>query len=163
MAGGLLAFALFLSPPQIDPAAAQSVPTQGAAMSHAIGTFDVQITPIAAEADASAEAHGRLRIAKTFHGDIEGVGLGEMLAVRDGSSGAYVAMERVTGTIDGRSGGFSLVHREIMDAGTQTLLITIVPGSGSGDLIGVSGVFHLTLADGEHRYDLEYSLPNIAP
>ncbi|OYX75993.1 MAG: hypothetical protein B7Y85_11645 [Brevundimonas sp. 32-68-21] len=69
------------------------------------------------------------------------------------------ALERVTGVLNGRQGGFSMVHRGVMNAGSQELLITIVPGSGSGDLAGVSGVFHLTIADGEHRYVLDYSLP----
>ncbi|WP_395943553.1 DUF3224 domain-containing protein [Brevundimonas sp.] len=137
--------------------------TRSPAMSHATGTFDVQITPVAPEPDAPAGAPGRMRLAKTFHGGLEGTGAGEMLAVREGQSGAYVALERVTGTLDGRSGGFALVHRGVMDANGQDLLITIAPGSGSGDLTGIGGVFHLTVADGEHRYDLEYSLPEVLP
>lgn len=154
--GLLLATTLSLSAPQITE-------TRNQAMAHATGTFDVQITPITPDPDTQAGAHGRMRLAKTFHGGLAGTGAGEMLAVREGQSGAYVAMERVTGVLDGRSGGFSLVHRGVMDAGGQELLITIVPGSGSGDLAGIDGVFHLTVADGEHRYDLEYSLPDVAP
>ena len=73
-------------------------------------------------------------------------------------SGAYVALERVNGTLDGRPGGFMLVHRGIMDRGAQDLSITIVPGSGDGELVGISGVFHLKIEDGRHLYDLAYHL-----
>lgn len=127
-------------------------------MSHATGTFDVRITPVPPESDSAADAHGRMSLSKTFHGGLQGTGQGEMLAVREGQSGAYVAIERLSGTLDGRSGGFSLVHRGVMDAGGQELSITVVPGSGSGELTGISGVFHLSIVDGEHRYVLDYSL-----
>ena len=149
--------------PAPQSAAAAAAVVRSPAMSHAAGTFEVKITPVAPEpdapADAPADVHGRMKLAKTFHGDLEGTGVGEMLGVMAGQSGAYVAMERVTGVLNGRQGGFSMVHRGVMNAGSQELLITIVPGSGSGDLAGVSGVFHLTIADGEHRYVLDYSLP----
>tara|TARA_R110002167_G_scaffold5273_7_gene24748 strand:- start:1863 stop:2327 length:465 start_codon:yes stop_codon:yes gene_type:complete len=140
-------------------AVATPLHAQEPAMHHARGTFEVSITPVPAEADAPAGAPGRMLLAKTFHGGIEGTGAGEMLAVRDGTSGAYVALERVEGVLDGRSGTFSLVHRGVMDAGAQELAITVVPGSGTGALTGLSGVFHLTLEGGEHRYVLDYSLP----
>lgn len=129
-------------------------------MEHARGTFDVSITPVPPAPEAAADAPGRMTLAKTFHGDLTGTGTGEMLAtMAPGASGAYVAMERVKGTIDGRTGSFALVHRGLMDRGEQSLSITIVPGSGTGDLAGISGVFHLTIEGGEHRYDLEYDLP----
>ncbi|MDO9608270.1 MAG: DUF3224 domain-containing protein [Brevundimonas sp.] len=153
--------ALSVIEPQSVPqsAAAAAAADRSPAMSHAAGTFEVKITPVAPEPDAPADAHGRMKLAKTFHGDFEGSGVGEMLGLMVGQSGAYVAMERVTGVLDGRQGGFSMVHRGVMNAGARELLITIVPGSGSGDLAGISGVFHLTIADGEHRYGLDYSLP----
>lgn len=124
-------------------------------MSHAVGTFEVQITPIAPDADAP----GRMRLAKTFHGDLQGEGAGEMLGLLKDGSGAYVAMERVSGVLEGRRGAFALVHRGVMEAGAQDLLITIVPGSGEGELAGIAGVFHLKIEGGVHRYQLEYSLP----
>jgi hypothetical protein len=67
------------------------------------------------------------------------------------------------GSLDGRAGTFALIHRGIIDKGAQELLITVVPGSGTEELTGLAGVFHLTIADGEHRYDLEYSLPTARP
>jgi len=130
------------------------------ALKNARGTFDVVITPVKPADDAAPDAPGRMLLAKTFHGDLTGTAAGEMLAIMNPErSGAYVALDRVRGVIDGREGGFTLVHRGLMDRGAQELLITIVPGSGSGALAGIAGVFHLTIEDGVHRYDLEYSLP----
>ena len=128
-------------------------------MSHAVGTFEVQMTPVEADAASPAGAPGRMRLSKTFHGDLEGEGAGEMLGLLNNGSGAYVAMERVSGVLDGRRGAFTLIHRGVMEAGSQDLLITIVPGSGEGDLAGIAGVFHLKIEGGVHRYDLEYKLP----
>ena len=132
----------------------------GQVMKHARGTFDVVITPVQPLDGAAPDAPGRMLLAKTFSGDLTGTAAGEMLACMSPErSGAYVALDRVRGAIDGREGAFTLVHRGLMDQGAQELLITIVPGSGAGDLVGIAGVFHLTIADGVHRYDLEYSLP----
>ena len=129
-------------------------------MRHARGTFDVTITPVQPAPETAPDVPGRMTLSKAFHGDLTGTGTGEMLAtMAPGASGAYVAMERVRGSIDGHEGSFALVHRGLMDKGAQDLLITIVPGSGTGDLTGIAGVFHLTIEGGEHRYDLEYSLP----
>ncbi|MFZ4164087.1 DUF3224 domain-containing protein [Brevundimonas sp. NPDC058933] len=124
------------------------------------GTFDVVITPVHPAPGAAPDAPGRMLLAKTFRGDLTGTAAGEMLATMSPErSGAYVALERVRGVIDGREGAFTLVHRGLMDRGAQELLITIVPGSGAGELAGIAGVFHLAIADGVHSYDLEYSLP----
>ena len=129
-------------------------------MRNARGTFDVVITPVQPEAGSPPDAPGRMLLAKTFHGDLTGTAAGEMLATMSPErSGAYVALDRVHGVIDGREGAFTLVHRGLMDRGAQELLITIVPGSGAGELAGIAGVFHLAIADGVHSYDLEYSLP----
>lgn len=150
MLGLLLAAALTLSP------AVQEAPMTR----HATGTFDVAITPVQPAEGTVPDVPGRMTLAKTFHGGIEGTGEGEMLATMGPEqSGAYAALERVRGTLDGRAGTFALIHRGIMDKGAQELLITVVPGSGTDELTGLTGVFHLTIEGGEHRYDLEYSLP----
>jgi hypothetical protein len=129
-------------------------------MHHARGTFDVSITQPQPAVEVAHDAPGRMILSKTFHGDLTGTAAGEMLAtMAPEQSGAYVAMERVTGTLDGHEGSFVLVHRGLMTKGAQDLTITIVPGSGLGGLTGIAGVFHLTIEGGEHRYDLEYSLP----
>ncbi len=135
-------------------------PMETPTMQHARGTFDVVMTPVAPGPAAAPDMPGRMVIAKTYHGDIDGSGAGEMLAtMADGGSGAYVALERVTGVVGGRSGAFTLVHRGLLDRGAHELSITVVPGSGAGELSGLSGVYHLTIEGGVHRYDLEYSLP----
>lgn len=125
---------------------------------HAKGTFDVKLTPQDDKLDATL---GRMTIDKQFHGDLEGSSKGQMLTVGTDvkGSGAYVAVERVTGKLNGRSGSFSMHHIGIMERGTPHLEISIVPDSGTGELTGISGKFGLTITDGKHSYDLEYTLP----
>ncbi|MDQ1153320.1 DUF3224 domain-containing protein [Brevundimonas sp. SORGH_AS_0993] len=161
MVGALVALSLGLTGATAAHPVSPSI-RENVVMSHAAGTFQVSITPAPPAFEAAPDLPGRMILAKTFHGGIEGTAAGEMLAVREGQSGAYVAMERVTGAVNGRNGSFVLVHRGVMTAQGQELLITIVPGSGTGNLAGISGVFHLTIDKGEHRYDLEYSLPDFA-
>lgn len=123
------------------------------------GNFDVQITPAATFADGI----GRLTIAKTFRGDIEGTSEGEMLAFRtavDGSAG-YVAMEHVTGAVHGRRGSFVLQHSGVMTRGTPELSVTVVPDSGTGELAGLSGRMTIDPA-ANHAYVLTYELPEKA-
>lgn len=125
----------------------------------ATGTFTVQMTP---QGEAEPGAHTRYVITKAFHGDFEGTASGEMLGLLDAQagSGAYVLIERLEGRLEGREGAFSLVHRGEMDAGAQSLSITIVPGSGAGALTGIAGEFLLDIVDGVHNYTLEYTLPS---
>ncbi|HEY0555574.1 MAG TPA: DUF3224 domain-containing protein, partial [Thermoanaerobaculia bacterium] len=104
--------------------------------SRASGPFDVKVTPQAPDADAGEAPIGRMILDKQFHGDLEAVSKGQMLAAGtevQGSAG-YVAMERVTGTLHGRSGTFVLQHTGIMNRGTPSLTITVVPDSGTGEL-----------------------------
>ena len=126
----------------------------------AAGTFDVKLAPLAA-ADAESGL-GRMSIAKTFSGELQGSSKGEMLAlstVVKGSAG-YVAMETVTATLSGRSGSFALQHLGIMTRGTPTLSINVVPDSGTGELTGLSGTLAIDIIDGKHFYTLNYTLPD---
>lgn len=135
-------------------------------MTHrASGTFEVKISPLATadSNDGTGEAGGpplgRMSIDKQFHGDLEATSKGEMLtAVTDvkGSAG-YVAIERVRGTLDGKSGTFVLQHSGTMTRGAPQLLITVVPDSGTDDLAGLAGTMTINIADGKHSYDLEYT------
>ncbi|MBX3052484.1 MAG: DUF3224 domain-containing protein [Caldilineaceae bacterium] len=129
----------------------------------ATGSFDVVIKP-QGEPDTTAGAKlGRMSIDKQFHGDLSGVGKGEMLSAltdTEGSAG-YVAIERVVGTLHGRRGSFVFQHTGTMNRGAQQLSISVVPDSGSGELTGLSGIFLLTIEDGNHLYTFEYSLPGI--
>ena len=126
---------------------------------HAIGPFDVRITP---QDDKSGDADlGRLLIDKQYHGDLEGTGRGQMLtagSVAKGS-GAYVAIERVSGTLKGRAGSFTLQHSGTMNKGATQLVITIVPDSGTAQLAGIAGEMSINIDGGKHSYELNYTLP----
>ncbi|MBT2117653.1 DUF3224 domain-containing protein [Dyella sp. LX-66] len=132
-------------------------------MKHAQGSFEVKLAPQPAAPGIEAAALGRQTIDKQFHGDLQGSSLGEMLAVMDKNtgSGAYVALERVTGTLDGRQGSFVLMHSATMTRGAPALSVTVVPDSGSGELQGLSGTLAIHIdAKGAHSYTFDYSLPS---
>jgi catechol 2,3-dioxygenase-like lactoylglutathione lyase family enzyme len=122
------------------------------------GTFDVELVPAAPELDGAVN---RLELRKRFHGDLEGEGTGMMLGAGDpsGGSAGYVAIEMVRGALHGRLGGFAFVQLGVMHAGSQTLHYEVVPGSGSGELEGITGRLQLSIeADGTHRFELTYGL-----
>jgi hypothetical protein len=125
----------------------------------ATGTFDVKLTPQAADDKADVSV-GRMSIDKRFHGDLDAVSKGQMLAamteVKD--SAGYVAMERVTGTLGGRSGGFTLQHSGTMTRGAPHLSVTVVPDSGTGQLAGLTGTMTIDIVGGKHLYEFEYTL-----
>ena len=125
----------------------------------ATGHFDVRLTP--APTPPVARGLGRMTLDKDFHGDLSGSSRGEMLTAMGETkgSGAYVAVERVTGTLGGRSGSFALSHSGVMQGGTQQLSINVVPDSGTGELAGICGRLELRIEGGKHEYVLEYELP----
>jgi hypothetical protein len=127
---------------------------------HATGSFDVTVKPIAPEDKAEGIALGRFSLDKRYHGDLEATATGEMLTAGADSSGSavYVAIERVTGTLQGRRGSFALYHNGTMTREAQNLAVLVAPGSGTGQLVGLSGKLGITIVDGKHLYDLEYSL-----
>jgi hypothetical protein len=128
------------------------------------GTFDVTVTPAPADS-AAGTGIGRMTMAKTFHGDLAGTSVGQMLASMSpvqGSAG-YVAFERVTGTLAGRKGSFVLQHSGRMRRGAQELTIAVVPDSGTDELVGLAGTMTIRITDGRHDYELEYTLDGGAP
>lgn len=131
---------------------------------HATGTFAVKVTPGEASALGQAAGLGSMTIDKTFSGDLEGTSKGEMLTASTESTGAmaYVAIERVTGKLKGRSGSFLLMHNASMlktDPKSGVLQVVIVPHSGTDELTGLSGKMTITIESGKHSYDFEYQLP----
>lgn len=126
----------------------------------AAGSFDVKVAPVE---DKLLEAGlGRMSLDKQYHGDLEAVGKGQMLAAGSPQkgSGGYVALEKVIGTLRGHSGSFVLQHSGSMKNNVPQLTITVVPESGTGQLEGIAGKMTITVApDGKHTYDLEYTLP----
>jgi len=131
---------------------------------HAEGTFDVKMTPLPADDATTAASIGRYALDKQFHGDIEGTSKGEMLGSGDPSKGSagYVAIERITGTLNGHSGSFALQHNGSMHQGTFLLEVTVVPGTGTGELAGISGTMKIIISAGKHSYTFEYTLPESA-
>jgi Protein of unknown function (DUF3224) len=129
-------------------------------MREARGEFDVKMTP-QSEDKAPGSTLGRMSLEKTFRGDLAGEGRGEMLtALTDvPGSAVYVAVERVTGTLHGRSGTFALSHRGTMTRGAQSLSIGVVPDSGTGELAGIEGDLAIEIRDRKHYYTLTYRLP----
>ncbi|HKB90613.1 MAG TPA: DUF3224 domain-containing protein [Opitutaceae bacterium] len=128
-------------------------------MIHAKGTFEVKMTPAGV---TQAETIGRFSIDKKLHGDLEAVSKGEMLSTGDPAlgNGAYVAIERITGTLSGRTGTFALVHFASLTGGRPKMNITVAPGSGTGQLKDISGTFNIIIAEGKHSYTFEYTLPD---
>jgi hypothetical protein len=119
---------------------------------HASGMFDVKMARQKDEGVGDATI-GRMSIDKQYRGDLEGTGLGQMLAgmaaeVKD--SGAYVAIERVRGTLHGRKGSFAVHHRGVMTRGAQDLVITVIPDSGTEELAGITGAMTIDIRDGKH-------------
>lgn len=127
---------------------------------HASGTFDVKLTPQPVAPDMAPAELGRLAIDKRFHGDLEGTSLGEMLSAGTSTPGSagYVAIERVSGRLHGRSGTFVLLHRGLMDRGTPELSVTVVPDSGTGELVGLRGTLAIRVEHGRHTYEFDYAL-----
>jgi len=125
---------------------------------HAKGTFEVQMTPAGEGDKAPGATLGRSTIAKQFHGDLEGTSTATMLTAMTevkGSAG-YVAIERVTGVLNGRRGTFVLQHSGTMTRGAQQLSVTVVPDSGTGELAGLTGRMTIAITEGQHTYDFEY-------
>ena len=144
---------------------AGSALAQDRVVRHATGTFDVQMAVGDEEAVEAGLGLSRYTLSKTFSGGLSGTGVGQMLAGGPAGSqdtGTYVAIERVVGVLDGREGAFMMAHRGDMTPEGYTLSITVVPNSGTGALTGIEGEFVLTVTpDGEHHYDLAYSLPTL--
>jgi hypothetical protein len=125
------------------------------------GTFTVEMKPQVEPCMTDGVGLGRMTLEKRFDGDLVAIGQGEMLTALtpvQGSAG-YVAIERVTGALAGRTGSFVFQHSGILDHGAQRLTIVVVPGSGTGGLAGIEGDFRITIAEGRHFYEFDYVLP----
>jgi hypothetical protein len=129
---------------------------------HAKGAFDVKVTPQKPDSkEAETSKLGRMSLDKQFHGDLEATSTGEMLAAMTeikGSAG-YVAMERVNGTLQGKSGTFVLQHLGTMTRGVPQMNVTVVPDSGTDGLVGLTGTMTIKIEEGKHFYEFDYTLP----
>ncbi len=119
------------------------------------GVFEVDLEP---QADACAPA-GRMILNKSYQGDMTGSSIGQMISKRtDNGTAAYYAIEEFSGSVEGVSGAFTLVHQGRMNKDTQSLEVTILPGSGSGDLATIAGSMAISQDANGHRYELRYEL-----
>lgn len=128
---------------------------------HSEGTFEVKNSALGADDALSGTAIGRYALDKQFHGDIEGTSKGEMLGAGNPATGTagYVAIEQVTGTLNGLTGSFALQHFGTMQDNKFELTVKVVPGSGTGDLTGISGTMTISPVNGKHSWRFEYTLP----
>lgn len=159
-AAALWAMLCFVVQAPCQPAA--KLPIKDAAtMHHAEGTFEAKTTPLPADDTLTGTGIGRFSLVKQYHGGLEATAKGEMLGAGNPASGTagYVAIEQVTGTLDGHTGSFALQHTGTMQGGNFKLSVEVVPGSGSGALTGIAGTLTIVIASGKHSYTFDYTLP----
>ncbi|MDB5934293.1 MAG: hypothetical protein JWQ01_1637 [Massilia sp.] len=128
---------------------------------HASGSFDIAMTPAAPPQHEGRTAIGRMQLDKQYSGELAASGKGEMLtAVTDTQgSAAYVAIERISGTLQGKKGSFVIQHVGNMRGGEQHLSISVVPDSGTEELAGITGTLVLKMVERKHFYEFDYVLP----
>lgn len=128
---------------------------------HAEGIFEVKNSQLGPDEALNGTAIGRFSLDKQFHGDLEGSSKGEMLGAGNPATGTagYVALEQVTGSLNGRSGSFSLQHCGTMVDNKFELVVKVVPGSGTDELSGISGSMIIAIANGKHSWKFDYTLP----
>ena len=129
----------------------------------AAGSFEVKNSPLAPDEALAGTTIGRFALDKQYTGDLVATAKGEMLGCGNpaGGNAGYVAIEQVTGTLAGRTGGFSLQHIGTMRDGNFELTVVTVPGSGTGELDGIIGTMAFTLAQGAHAYTFDYTLQDM--
>jgi hypothetical protein len=160
-AGGRLLSALLaiwglslLAQPPTEPNA------EGKRLQQAKGSFELQVVQRDAEKQ-EPDLFPRIYLEKQFHGDLQGTSRVEMLSFRTLSktSGGYVALEQVEGTLQGKTGSFVLQHSGTMINGVPQMQVIVVPESGTGQFKGIDGAMTIRIKDGKHYYDFEYALP----
>jgi hypothetical protein len=126
------------------------------------GPFEVTMNAEPPHEEIAGVAFFRATFDKKFSGPLQGTSRVQLLGARGPvpSSAGYVALERITATLAGRSGTFALVHLGLSARGEQSLQIRIVPDSGTGGLEGIAGTMAIEIASGRHSYTLDYSLPS---
>jgi len=127
----------------------------------ATGTVETEFTPLSAD-QAEGSILTRVALTKRFRGSLEAEGSGEMLsAVTGAGSSAYVAIERVSGSLHGRHGSFVLQHSGTITREATEYTVRVVPDTGSGELAGLSGSLRVYQVDGRQSYEFEYRLPGV--
>lgn len=122
------------------------------------GPFEVTTDSEAPFHDQDGVVLNRNTVRKTFSGPVTGTSEAQMIAARtpDPESAGYVAIELFTGTMDGKQGSFVMQHNGIVTAGEPELSVVIIPGSGTGELTGITGTLEIDNINGDHSYTFEY-------
>jgi len=144
-----------------SPSSDSGTTQKGVNVTQAKGTFEVKVEPQGEADKAEGSTLARMSLDKKYHGDLEAGAKGTMLTAGTdvkGSAG-YVAIERVTGTLNGKTGSFVLQHNATLSRGTPMQSIIVVPDSGTGQLAGIAGKLTVIIADGKHSYEFDYTLP----
>ena len=125
------------------------------------GEFVVSMNPLAFEGADPEFTLGRMSIDKQISGDLTASTMGQMLSAMTSTNGSagYVAIERVAGVLNGKRGTFVLQHTGTMNRGTPSLVVTVVPDSGTEELVGLEGEFEINIEEGKHFYEFTYRLP----
>jgi hypothetical protein len=100
-------------------------------------------------------------VRKTFTGDISGSSLAHLVLAVTTTEGsmAYVGLESLTVSVQGREGSFLLLHRATSSAGQALASWQIVDDSGTGALAGISGTAQIDSSTAVHGFTLDYDLP----
>ncbi len=130
----------------------------------ATGKFEVKLVPQSTDGFDEGGALGRMTIDKVYAGDVVATSKGQMLMAMTSvkTSAAYVAVERVSGTVSGKRGTFAMHHTGVMKRGTPSLAVVIVPDSGTDELEGITGTLNIIIEQGEHSYELDYDFASTA-
>jgi hypothetical protein len=128
----------------------------------ATGTFKVK----AWNEEAYREEQGgrkltRASVKQSFKGDLEGEGAVEWLMFyRPDQTADFVGLQRVEGRVGDRSGSFVLQSNGVFDGKAAKGDLTVVAGSGTAELTGISGrgQFNAPLGGGEASVSLEYDV-----
>jgi hypothetical protein len=129
---------------------------------HASGVFEVKMTPLPPDDSVAGTSISRFALDKQFQDDLEATSKGVMLGAGNLAKGTagYVAIEQITGVLQGRSGSFALQHNGAMAGGKFDLSVKVVPGSGTGQLEGISGAMAILVEGSKHSYSFDYELPS---
>lgn len=149
-----IAFSLSISPCHSQ--------VQGQSMTQiARGEFVVSLKPLVFEGADPESKLGRMSIDKEISGDLTASTVGQMLSAMTSTNGSagYVAIERVSGVLNGKRGAFVLQHSGTMNRGEPSLVVTVVPDSGTEELVGLEGEFKINIKEGKHFYEFTYRLP----
>ena len=102
----------------------------------------------------------RAHVKKSFHGDLSGTGnLMYVMTYLDGGTATFSGFEKVVGSLGGRTGSFVLRHTGAYDGEKATAECEVVPGSGTGELAGLSGAAAFSAGHAEqHDMTLDYDV-----